>query len=464
MRKPIDIGQISSGNVSSRVVRQITDDEFRDLCRRIRRRICGKESTAPRQVRSKNFSHYKRVIRRLQLIRHPPGERRAYRKIRSRSRKSSVVLDALYPRRSRAWKNPTERTPKHEEHRVALKDFSFIDNPLGTLEMLRHIAKAEAKELSFKMDFLDSICLDVGPYLVLGVIRQRMLPNCSGGTISGGLGKVLTAVGLDRFLGMNFHGKRGWDVLPFPLKYGARESTSAEHVGVTTKQRTVDQFIVTLDEWLWAVNLRLSDDGRGHVGRIIGEAIDNAERHSDGAEGAGRWWITGFMTMRVNEGGEVGHHCHVGLLSLGSSIANSIAQAPERIRDKIGRYTKLHNSKTVSTETLATIYALQDGITRDPPGGIGMMDLFSMVSVLGSSQSGARAAVAILSGRVCVIAKEPFIRPNDHPERGRELWFNEANTLENPPDNDYVIPLHFDFPGTLVTLRFQIDPDQLAKK
>jgi hypothetical protein len=396
----------------------------------------------------------------MQLIRHPQGERRTYRKIKNRIKKPSDLLDALYPRRKTSWNPPTNRRFKETPLRVSLKNFSFIDAPINTLNILKDIAKAEAREFAFKMDFLDPICHDIGPYLVLGVMRQRMLPNCEGGQITEGLSKVLPAVGLDKFLEMNIPRSSNFDVLPFPIKSGAREDIGEDHIGVTTKQRAVDQFTDTLNGWLNALSLGLKEAGKGFIGQIIGEAIDNAERHSDSADGVGRWWIAGFMTVRFNDKNEPTYHCHVGLLSLGCSIAESIARGPQEIQDEIAAFTQKHKSSHQSPETLSTVYALQDGVTRDPPGGVGMMDLFGLVSTLGKTQTAVKGSVAIISGDAYIVAKDIFIVPEGEPGE-RRLWFNKENSIEHPPQHDYVFSLPFDFPGTLVTLRFQIDPEHL---
>lgn len=462
MKKRRHIGNISSSKIGEDFLREITEEEFEELCDRIRQNICGVGYGGNFWVRRAKRSHYRRVVRRIKLIRHPRDEKRVYRRTRNKARKDSRLLGALYPEREKKWIQPEDREPKTVLPRLEMENFSFIDNPLSTFDRLRDIAKAEAHEFSYNLDFLDPICLDIGPYLVLGVMQQRMLPNCDGGKLSDGLGKVLPAVELDKLLAMDISKPGGGNVLPFPLKHGAGETSREDHIGVTTKQRAVDQFTNTLDGWLNTLRLRLKEEGKGHVGQIVGEAIDNAERHSDIEGKPGRWWITGFMTTRRNDNNDVTYHCHVGLLSLGCSIASSIARAPEHIQKKITPYAKRHRSRHQSRETLTTVSALQDGITRDPPGGVGMMDLFGLVSALGKTGNGVKGAVTVISGDACIIAKEPFIEPDGEPG-ARQLWFNNDNSVEKPPERDYVFTMPYDFPGTLVTLRFQIDPDHLKR-
>ena len=52
-------------------------------------------------------------------------------------------------------------------------------------------------------------------------------------------------------------------------------------------------------------------------------------------------------------------------------------------------------------------------------------------------------------------------------QRGDELLkiiaFNAENDLDVPPDRDYVRPLDHSFPGTVVSIRLNLDETYLAK-
>jgi len=89
--------------------------------------------------------------------------------------------------------------------------------------------------------------------------------------------------------------------------------------------------------------------------------------------------------------------------------------------------------------------------------------LLDMVSVLGKTDKGVKASVAIVSGDACILAREPYIQPSLELSDARTLWFNESNSESEKPSEDFVKTLPYNFPGTLVTLRFQIDPDHLKR-
>jgi hypothetical protein len=125
----------------------------------------------------------------------------------------------LYPERVKpgVWLPSWKRKDWHD---IDLKDFSFLDAPENTIINLRNIVEAETKSADLRINFHDPFCLDVGPYLLLGMIRQEMLPICRGGTITTSLQKVIETVHLGEFLRMRpdrLTDRR--DVWPFPLRF-----------------------------------------------------------------------------------------------------------------------------------------------------------------------------------------------------------------------------------------------------
>ena len=57
---------------------------------------------------------------------------------------------------------------------LVVKNFSFIDDPNGTLAALKRIGEIESAEPAAYLHFDDPECLDLGPYLVLGEIWPQM--------------------------------------------------------------------------------------------------------------------------------------------------------------------------------------------------------------------------------------------------------------------------------------------------
>jgi len=103
---------MNSKKISSRSLRRISDEEFSEFCRVKKRQICGARAAGRWIDRAARRSLYRRVIRRMQLIRHPRGERRAYRRIKNYIYKESRILNSIYPNREKDWVNPKNRNIK----------------------------------------------------------------------------------------------------------------------------------------------------------------------------------------------------------------------------------------------------------------------------------------------------------------------------------------------------------------
>ena len=201
--------------------------------------------------------------------------------------KESPLLDGILPSRKSTWIPVLKRTTPEELPQLDLTKFTFVGNPIGTMEMLSRILEMECKQAKARLNFLDSECLDVGSFLVLQAIRKHMAPVFAGGTMAVDTQQVIDAVGLRSALRMapfKRDPKKSPvnQVWPFGLRQRRGASHSADwQVEPQTKEIVADKFIATVDEWLSVVaNEQLTRDGRRLVQKIVGEALDNAERHS----------------------------------------------------------------------------------------------------------------------------------------------------------------------------------------
>jgi hypothetical protein len=243
----------------------------------------------------------------------------------------------------------------------------------------------------------------------------------------------------------------------------------------STKEKIQDLFVAKINEWLNQVQLEFSKDGRGWLSVLAGEALDNAERHSDPISGDGNWTIAGFMARRTF--GDATHLiCHITIMSIGSSIGETIELTSEIVRKKIEMYCD-HHSKGISKrpysrETLRTVCALQDGVSRfeqgvgKVTGGTGIMEFVGLVNDLGGSPSvELKPQLTIISGNSCIMFKDKYSNGvSEGEDEPRMQWFNSTNTLDEPPDPHYVYDLPYKLPGTIVTMRFTLDEDDLQKK
>lgn len=383
----------------------------------------------------------------------------------------SPILSALIENRNDKWKAILKR---NREAELTLSGFSFLDRPSETLKAFKQIGEFEADMISAKLHFEDIHCVDIAPYLVLSEIWPQMASIFSGGRMRISVQKVVEAVHLRKPLGMKLRvSDRINDVWAFPLRK-RRPSGSSKSIDLNlnpqSKEEVADDFCDAVNVWLAEADqgLALTDIGKSIFSNIIGELLDNAERHSDTISNDGSWSIAAFMARR-KEGNKSILHCYMGFLSVGASISESLDTASDDIKNDIAKYCKKHINSGISAETLATLVALQDGITRDQAaksasrGGIGFQDVMEFVSHLGgTSMEEHKPKMTIVSGRSCIKLVDPyFCATRQEESKKRILWCNVSNSPEEPPDQQYVFDLEDRFAGTVIALSFVLDADYL---
>ncbi len=409
--------------------------------------------------------HANNLRRRLKRIVHPynkplfPPERELVFQ-------ESEILDAFISDRKKQWRKRKGRTEKKE---ISLKEFSFLDKPRETLQQLKGLAQLELEVLSARVSFEDYYIYDVGPYLVLGVMRQKMLNFMQGGEIRRPVLKVIEATKLKEFLRMQSDTLKGDDVWAFKLQSRDSHSrTDGSLVEARQKQeKVVQNLIEAIDQWLGKTTspYKLTGSGKSWLGSVVAEILDNAQRHSTVKENDGGWYITGFLAKRGDE-----YLCHLSIISLGRTIAESLLDAGGKIKDMTEKYCKKHISKTHSKDTLATVFALQDGITSrmgESQGGVGMMQMTNFSSQLGDINSITKPRITIISGNSCIMLKDKYHNGKkvDGKKAGKmSQYFNTENDPEIAPDKQYVFDTDIRFPGTIISIRFALNNNSMERK
>ena len=388
----------------------------------------------------------------------------------------STVLDHLNPNRNLdgGWVELSKRDPK-DNKQIDLENFSFLEDPVGTMNGLQKISAAEATASAATINFLDKFCKDVSPFMILRLMWNDMLGVFDGGFMDLPLQKVLHAVGITRGMNIDLVGLRDLsDVWAFPLEQrrAAGKSLSERRFAELQKsEKVADRLCEAIDGWLQMVDPpeRLTEEGWVGIQSILAEVLNNAERHSDGVRGDGRWNVCGFMARRHDEdANETRLHAYLGIVNLGDTFAESLARAAPDLRIKLDSYV---NSVTAagasqSRSTLLTLAALQDGITCDPikwaaeQGGVGLPGMLDVVHALGQTLSKEHSPkVTILSGTSCIKLREPYLK-GSRADVGdpRLLWFNPENDRSLPPDSDFVFDVPVGFPGTVISMGFILDP------
>jgi len=386
--------------------------------------------------------------------------------------KRSPILDRLIPDRQKIWKPPLKRAEAYKPELV-LQKFSFLDEPKQTLKAIAEIGRIEGCSVSAMLHFDDDACLDVAPYLMLAEVWPQMARIYRGGRMDTAIQKVIDAVELRKAMGMRLRERSSrQNVWAFPLRRRRAAGTSADpdrNLAPQRSERVSDEFCDAFDLWVGeAAPIQLSDFGRSYLQQIIGELLNNAERHSDIVGSDGSWSVAAFMVRRDENGATV-HRVNIAFLSVGATIAQSLETAAPQTRQDVTDYIATHMKSGRSPETLATVVALQDGVTRDAAasaagrGGVGFQDVMALLSMLGATSDDRNAPrMTIVSGHSCISIQMPYLQGEVRSDGGpRVIWFNERNDPRDAPDPRHVFDLEETLAGTVVTMSFVVDGEYL---
>jgi hypothetical protein len=270
----------------------------------------------------------------------------------------------------------------------------------------------------------------------------------------------------------------------FPLKRGFKsppwESSDVE--------RTSTFLVEFFDSCLRMEGFRLKDDKRSNLMDLVAETVNNAEEHSGQPDSAREpsWYAIGY-----HKGSEVpgrGGECHIVLFNFGRSVYDSLRlpETSEKLKEEISRLADTHRRNGFfeklaeitrhigifrvrwwQEDALWTLYALQEGVSRfrHLPGaedrGNGTVRMIGEFLKLASNDP----RMIILSGRTWILfdGKHSMRTVIRNGEERKVIAFNAENDLYLPPDANYVRTLDGNFPGTLVSLKFTLRNEDLAK-
>lgn len=232
------------------LVQSLSEEDFARLCRMVRRRARRRQPTD---------RHADDLVKRLKKrrfgadrLRRPSDLKRQNPRLPFAKYRDNPILNSLHPRRSKLWIKPIGRTKR--EH-FSLENFSFVDEPNSTMKILSDIAAAECTALTARIDFADEKILDIGPYIVWGLMSKDMTPVLTGGHIAPSVMKVLEAFRLRRFMGMSkIKGiERIRDIWAFTLQERSSTTPTATPERAIGFSKVADKFVDTINEWLGAL-------------------------------------------------------------------------------------------------------------------------------------------------------------------------------------------------------------------
>ena len=356
------------------------------------------------------------------------------------------------------------------------KEFSFIENPIHTIQSLKRLAKIAISKKSRFITIDQSQCelVDHCAESVLAALgkdakrRHRILFD---GNFPGKSEQrdIVIATGLTRALNIKgIEEPKGF--LKFPLRRGASQrATGSESNPSEVIATKLTEYV---DTCLKSYGFELTPTAGRYLSSIAGEVIGNAEDHS----GMPHWWVSGYVRRLTKKFAD----CHLTFFNFGKTIYESMMTLPEDslLRKRIDALVSHHTEKAHffpskwTVENLWTLYALQEGVSRknvdkDRVGnrGQGTAKLICFFQELGqTSRNGLEPKMCLVSGETHItfdMRHKMTIRRNEDNEERWIIAFNDNNNLLEPPDPNSVQHMPEKFPGTLISLRFFFDVEHL---
>jgi hypothetical protein len=373
--------------------------------------------------------------------------------------------------------------------------FSFIDNPDDAIAHLNELVAAEAsgaREISVDqhgVERVDLCALATFNVLAKAIKESRSRSRRRGGTkaitFAGRLPanpllrEVISVVGLPATLGI---------ALPVVLRREIRSLGLVEGMGNGFKATSSSMSEVVATRVIDHVNLclhgfgyDLTAEAADDIGVLTGELLNNCEDHS----GRRAWWLSTYLreperhpSGGPSRGEDVGDF-HLTIFSFGDTMAESLDRLPKTAlsRGKIDLLLAEHekaghySSGAFSREGALTVCALQPNTSRKNTSstveghrGRGTVEFMRKVARLGVKTESDSPEAVLVSGNV-------WVRFGLHPighgtilgmGASQVVAFNDGNSLDEAPDPAVFKLLKARFPGTLLSLRFNISKSHLS--
>lgn len=272
--------------------------------------------------------------------------------------------------------------------------------------------------------------------------------------------KVLCSIGA--FSNLLQQSKTFDDITPFPLCINSKNIKSYAQKREVDITKMVDYII----DCLGKVNRNLTSDAETNLYKVIGEIIINAEEHSTTT----KRYAIGYFEEKNDEGRHYGIF-NLSILNFGATIYDTFKSnncknisVKEQMADLSEKFTKngFFKKAKFEEETLWTLYALQEGVTRKKEwqrGNGTIRFIESFFNLKGNTFCDSKSKMIIISGNTRIIfdGKYKIVEKMRNGETYKMMTFNEAGNIEDVPDDKYVMYADNKFPGTIITARIFID-------
>lgn len=211
----------------------------------------------------------------------------------------------------------------------------------------------------------------------------------------------------------------------------------------------------------------LSNDGKNILSELVGEVIANCSEHA--GESCNYYTLGHYFSDKDNNFGE----CCLTIFNFGQSIYESLQKSTKTICKILKQATNRHRRYFVkgkwNEESLWTVYALQDGISRcrdkkkDPDRGSGTIKLIEHFTDIGNKRKDVSPVMSLTSGHINILFSDKTrLETKKYGKYERKvIAFNENNNLSLPSDSENVRILENYFPGTVLSMKFYIAPNYI---
>lgn len=362
------------------------------------------------------------------------------------------------------------------------KIFSIIENYEETTLFLRRLFNALYKQSynDIYIDYKDCLEIDVCASMCMDIILSDFIKyyeDCSKGRHKVKVNfikpinynryeieKILFSIGAYRNIkGFNINFD---NIVAFPILIGNKDNLKLSEKREVDITKTVDYIIESLSK----LNKKLTDGAETNFYKVIGEVIQNAEEHSN----TKIRYLIGYFEKNENETNNYGVF-NFAILNFGNTFyetfkysSNPNTAVIAQMENLSKKYTEkgFFKKKVFEEETLWTLYALQDGVTRikDWDRGNGAIRFIeSFINLKGDLENDIESKMVITSGHTRIIFDGKYkivekIRGNES-KKFKMMTFNDSGNIEELPDSDYVKYEKNYFPGTIISVKLKLDSD-----
>lgn len=374
--------------------------------------------------------------------------------------------------------------PKNKEKVYIPETFSMSDSPEVAIRVLKNVYKLAMQSQTKELEFNHTHCKNLGlsastimDMIILAVEKYRKSKdnslNMSGSYPEDRASRdILYASGLPYHLQaqstiMYCQGK----IERFETLKGMHDNQGADAGNIAT------DLTLYFNKCLKTQKFELNEDGLTMFSSILGEVVNNCEIHGGKAA---TWCIQGHY--QINENVDYGEMQLV-FLNFGETIYeglknSSSVETSHKLNKMLQRHKKYFDFSW-NEETLYTVLALQDGIsrlrTKEVTGystrGSGTVNMIEKFCLIGGSDSGLKPKMSIVSGRTWINFgnnyKMKSVQFNKDEVFGsgerKIIAFNEKNDIYMPADSNNVKYMEEYFPGTVISLKFYLDSHYIEK-